>query len=744
MQRERRPSIHVAMLAVLPALLAIAGLVASPSLADAATIIVNHTGTAQNQDADCTLVEAINNANANRVLHAGCAAGQGGGVVDTILFSIPPALCPGAVCTIQTETIHWINDPVTIDAYTQSDARPNTLAVGNNAVIRVHLAPLLSSTGVAFGINSDDVTIRGLAIGGYQTYGIFVTDGRRIRIVGCFIGTDVTGTMALQNGVAGIRVEGSVSDISIGGPGLGDRNVISGHGGGSGTGIFLYGPTSASIQNNYIGLAANGVDPLPNVVGIDSVHSESTIIGGLSAAERNVISGNMVGVRIGSNFGSSIDTRNRVMGNFIGLRADQLGVVPNGMGISISSSGNIIGGAEAGAGNRIVGSTMSNVAMINPSGGVGNAILGNAISGSGWLGIELGDFGVRANDPGDADVGPNNYQNYPVLTSVGVRVNTTVHGTLNSNPNRQYRVEVFSNAVCHQFGNGEGETYLGFVNVTTNASGNASFVRTFPPIPVGRFVTTTATDLTTNDTSEFSACFAARQAEVRATNLTGQPITSLTTTEASGSFAQFQVGLTSIPTANVTIPISMSDATEGAIVFPASPLTFTPATGTGVQQVRIVGVDDALDDGDVPYAFVLGAASSADPNYSGLDPPDIPVTNIDNDDAAVPCNPRPKVNVTVSNVGNGRLRATVAVTTNPGQQNEIRIIRWDRLDTTTVSVVDVGPIQAGQTTTFGPLTQTATFIITRTPGAQSGTVRLTVTDACGAWPTFVGGGPNAW
>src|SRR5204863_6812203 len=111
---------------------------AMPASADAATIIVNHTGNAQNQDADCTLVEALDNANANSQLHVGCAACSG---ADTILFAIPPALCPQSTCAILTEVAYQILDPVTIDGYSQSDATPNSLAVGDNAVIRVMLFP---------------------------------------------------------------------------------------------------------------------------------------------------------------------------------------------------------------------------------------------------------------------------------------------------------------------------------------------------------------------------------------------------------------------------------------------------------------------------------------------------------------------------------------------------------------------------------------------------------------------------
>ena len=52
----------------------------------------------------------------------------------------------------------------------------------------------------------------------------------------------------------------------------------------------------------------------------------------------------------------------------------------------------------------------------------------------------------------------------------------------------------------------EGKNFLGQTQVTTNRQGNASF--TFGPnqkVPVGQFVTATATNRATGDTSEFSA-----------------------------------------------------------------------------------------------------------------------------------------------------------------------------------------------------------------------------------------------
>ena len=58
-------------------------------------------------------------------------------------------------------------------------------------------------------------------------------------------------------------------------------------------------------------------------------------------------------------------------------------------------------------------------------------------------------------------------------------------------------------------GNGEGQTFLGFVNVTTDALCGASFVSPAFAIPPGQtFITATAND-PSNNTSEFSAWFSA-------------------------------------------------------------------------------------------------------------------------------------------------------------------------------------------------------------------------------------------
>ena len=120
------------------------------------------------------------------------------------------------------------------------------------------------------------------------------------------------------------------------------------------------------------------------------------------------------------------------------------------------------------------------------------------------------------------------------------------------------------------------------------------------------------------------------------TGITVSPTSGLVTTEAGGK-ATFTVVLDSQPTANVTIPISSSDASEG-MVNPAS-LTFTPADWSSAQTVTVTGVDDAVDDGDVSYTIVTAAATSGDPGYNGINPADVSAINTDDDVAGITVSP---------------------------------------------------------------------------------------------------------
>jgi OmpA family protein/glucodextranase-like protein len=118
--------------------------------------------------------------------------------------------------------------------------------------------------------------------------------------------------------------------------------------------------------------------------------------------------------------------------------------------------------------------------------------------------------------------------------------------------------------------------------------------------------------------------------------ITVNPTSGLVTTEAGGT-AQFTVVLGSQPTANVSVGLSSSDVTEGTVA-PAS-VTFTTANWSVAQMVTVTGVNDLIDDGNVPYTIVTGPATSTDGVYGGLNPPDVSVSNTDNDAAGITVNP---------------------------------------------------------------------------------------------------------
>ncbi|MGH3088542.1 MAG: Ig-like domain-containing protein, partial [Rubrobacteraceae bacterium] len=173
--------------------------------------------------------------------------------------------------------------------------------------------------------------------------------------------------------------------------------------------------------------------------------------------------------------------------------------------VIVSVGDTTVGGTTAGAQNVIAFNGQDGVQVF---GGLRHAILGNSVFSNGLLGINLGSAaGVTPNDTGDPDTGPNNLQNFPVLTSVSVSGgNVSVSGTLNSVAAKTYRLEFFASDACDASGFGEGRTFIGTTDVTTDGGGNASFGPLSFPAPSDQpAITATATD-PDNNTSEFSQC----------------------------------------------------------------------------------------------------------------------------------------------------------------------------------------------------------------------------------------------
>ena len=380
-----------------------------------------------------------------------------------------------------------------------------TVAIGNNVGIGINNAPEnLIQDNLISGNNAGSDSV-GIVIAG--------PTASQNRVVGNLIGTDITGNVALGNGIYGIAIGGGYNNI-IGGTTPQERNIISGNGTAGiligNSSVPLNGATATThrILGNYIGTNISGTAALGNELGILIIGGESNIIGGTTPQERNVISGNQFGGVL--LLGNQV-TGNRVIGNYLGTQADGSTPLPNTLYSNVIAQdtgvNNRIGGTAAGEGNTIAFSGSSGIQV---TGGNGLAILGNSIFSNNGLGIDLDNDadgltsdGVTPNDLGDGDTGGNGLQNFPVLTSATAsNGNITLSGTLNSIPNTTFRVEFFDNIALDPSGNGEGQTYLNFVNVTTDAAGNANF--TSPPLTATGAIVTTATNLTTNDTSEFS------------------------------------------------------------------------------------------------------------------------------------------------------------------------------------------------------------------------------------------------
>ena len=199
------------------------------------------------------------------------------------------------------------------------------------------------------------------------------------RVVGNVIGTDAAGAAAMGNGGFGVLIGFGAQNNLVGGDTAATRNLISGNGT-SGVLIKDTGTTGNAVTGNFIGTDASGTGALGNAEAgvLIAFSAQDNTIGGSTAGAGNLISGNG---NSGVWMQDAGTTGNRVSGNFIGVDVTGAGALSNGNdGITIlnGAGGNSIGGDAPGAGNIISGNADRGI-TIQGLGSDGNRVLGNTI-----------------------------------------------------------------------------------------------------------------------------------------------------------------------------------------------------------------------------------------------------------------------------------------------------------------------------------------------------------------------------
>ncbi len=451
--------------------------------------------------------------------------------------------------------------------------------------------------GVHFDSGSQSNTVGGTVAGarnvisGNADGGVFFngagTSGNLVE--GNYIGTDITGTNAVPNTIAGIYAPypGGPSGNIIGGTTPGARNVISGN---TSYDVYFSGPGTGGnlVEGNYIGVTPDGAHSVGSTFAGVILFGGATnnTIGGAAAGAGNVISGSYgYGVYI-SDAGTA---GNVVQRNIIGADATGTNALGNGYHnviIQLGATDNVIGGTNAGAGNVIAFSPGAGVLLLNAN-TTNNTIRGNSIFSNGFLGINFSNAPAEANHIGFL-AGPNNMQNYPVITNAfGYAGSTIVLGNLNSLANRSYSIDLYRNFSPDPSSYGEGQFYVGTVSVTTDGSGNAAFAYTNNAGNyAGQYITTTATD-TNGNTSEFSLAVLATNAPAPAAQFAG-PFQSRTNGFVFSLTLQTNFSYRIQAATNLAAPIAWTDLTNFAPAI--SSLTFTDRTATNfsVRFYRVV------------------------------------------------------------------------------------------------------------------------------------------------------------
>jgi hypothetical protein len=515
--------------------------------------------------------------------------------------------------------------------------------VGTSASGTMSLAGGTSSLGILIAAGATNNTVGGTTaaarnlISGNKGSGVQIgatadqsaTSGNVV--AGNWIGTDVTGLLPLGNGFGsspggdGVDLMGTDSTgNTVGGSIAAAGNIISGN---AYDGIYLDDASADTLEFNLVG--ADGalnfsnkqigntnlgieLDDAPQIT-ISRNLIVNNLTGGVglfySQTSGDLIANNEIILNNGDGilFCSCGDGGSAIYGNLIGTNASGTVNLGNkGYGIDIGSANNTVGGTADGEANTIAFNTKAGIGLENLNTDTGNAFSANSIYSNKTLGIDLGDSGVPLkNNSGVAQVGPNDLENYPILSTAGAsNASTTIKGSLTSLANRTFTIEFFSSPSADLSGYGEGQTFIGSTTVTTNSAGKASFTFVAPTNVAGQMLSATATDPSGN-TSEFAKSI------LVTTGLSSSPIGTATVLSVSPAGA--------LPGQPVTLTAAVSaadgNAATGSVIFFADGQALGPAVSLAV----VNGQDIATFTTSLTTAatYELSAQYQGSSTYSG-------------------------------------------------------------------------------------------------------------------------------
>lgn len=202
-----------------------------------------------------------------------------------------------------------------------------------------------------FNITANGCTIKGFVIGRF-TAGVYLhtATATQNKIQGCYLGVGPTGTASLSNS-QGVLIGSGATSNTIGGTSAAQSNLISGN---SDAGVQITGAStdSNSVLNNKIGTSADGLSAIPNHDGVRvEGGAKKNLIGSGLLTGGNLISGNAVNVKVQGTGTNSTS----IVNNRIGLKANgQIGFGTQVYGVAIL----------AGAQQTNVGAANSNLPVV--------------------------------------------------------------------------------------------------------------------------------------------------------------------------------------------------------------------------------------------------------------------------------------------------------------------------------------------------------------------------------------------